>query len=71
MIWYKTVADMMDTIRLVPRILVVMYGYTCYETFLWFTALEVPTNAQAAFASAILAASAGWFNFYVKTGNKE
>lgn len=53
--------------RVVPRILVAMYGYICWDTHQWFTALPDPTTNQQIYASLIWGAAAVWFGFYVNT----
>lgn len=61
-----------DRWRVVPRLLVALYGFICWQTFEWFTALPDPTSTQATFATAIWGGAAVWFGFYVNTrGTKE
>ena len=57
-----------DSWRVFPRIFISAYIFIFYEVGMWFMTLEEPNNAQAAFASAVIAAGAAWFNSYVKTG---
>lgn len=64
--WAKT----LDDFRVVPRIMLVLYGWVCVETYQWFMALGDPTTAQVTFATAIWGAAAAWFGFYVNTGKK-
>ena len=52
--------------RIIPRALMVLYGWLCVETFLWFTTLADPNNAQGIFSSAIIGAGAAWFSIYVR-----
>lgn len=54
--------------RVVPRVLVMLYGVMCYHVAEWFMSLEDPTGAQAAFVSTIWGAAAAWFGLYVKSG---
>lgn len=56
--------------RIVPRILVILYGIVFYLVIEWFMTLSEPTNAQAAFVSTVVGAGAAWFGFYVKSGGK-
>ena len=51
--------------RIIPRALMVLYGWMCVETFWWFTAIEEPNTAQSVFSSAIIGAGAAWFSIYV------
>lgn len=55
--------------RVVPRLLVALYGLVLYLTVDWFTMLDNPTNAQAAFVSTVVGAGAAWFKFYVTSGS--
>lgn len=55
--------------RVVPRLLVTLYGFMCWYVADWFMGLEDPTTAQTTFATAIWGAAAAWFGFYVNSGN--
>lgn len=59
-----------DKWRVIPRLLVAVYGFMCWQTFDWFTTLPNPTPSQTAFATAIWGAAAAWFGFYVNSGQK-
>jgi len=63
--WYNTTAGFMDTLRLIPRLLMICYGYIFWMSTQWFMNLPDPTNAQAAFISTIVGAGAAWFGLYV------
>ena len=63
--WYNKTAGVMDTFRLIPRLIMVAYIYAFYSSTTWFMALEDPTNAQAAFISTIVGAGAAVFGLYV------
>jgi len=65
---HQRIASVINGYRVIPRLLVGMYGYICWETFQWFTALPDPSSTQATFASIIWGASAAWFGFYTNTG---
>jgi len=56
--------------RLAPRLLVIMYGIVCWQTFTWFTGLPAPTTQQVTFASTIWGAAGVWFGFYVNSGGR-
>ena len=68
--WYNKTAGFMDTLRLIPRLLMICYGYIFWMSTQWFMALSDPTNAQAAFISTIVGAGAAWFGLYVGSGHK-
>lgn len=58
-----------DDWRIIPRVLVALYGWLCFDTHQWFTALPDPTSAQQLYASVIWGGAAVWFGVYAKTGN--
>lgn len=62
--------DKFNQWRVIPRILVALYGLYCFHVGDWYMALEIPTTEQTAFATVIWGAAAAWFKFYVSTGNK-
>ena len=59
----------MSNWRLVPRLMMVAYGWAFMEVITWFMALENPNNAQAGFVSVIVGAGAAWFGLYVNSGS--
>ena len=63
--WYNKTSGIMDTFRLIPRLIMVAYIYAFYSSTTWFMALADPTNAQAAFISTIVGAGAAFFGLYV------
>ena len=65
--WYYRAAHFLDTMRLIPRLLMICYGYVFWHTTQWFMAHPDPTNAQAAFVSTIVGAGAAWFGLYVNS----
>ena len=68
--WYNTTAGFMDTLRLIPRLLMICYGGIFWISTQWFMGLSDPSNAQAAFISTIVGAGAAWFGLYVGSGHK-
>lgn len=54
--------------RVVPRVLILLYGFICWHTHVWFTGLEDPTTPQQMYANVIWGAAAAWFGLYVKSG---
>lgn len=61
-------ADQFDRWRVVPRILVTLYGILVYMTVTWYMDLPDPSTEQTSFAMAIMAGAAAWFKFYVDSG---
>ena len=59
-----------DSWRIVPRILIALYGWMCYNVAEWFMALPDPTMSQVTFVSTVWGAAAAWFGFYVNSGNR-
>jgi hypothetical protein len=62
------IADKLNSFRVVPRLMMFSYMALLIHSYFWFTELTDPTSQQVAFASAILAAGAGWFTIYVNSG---
>jgi len=60
-----------DRWRIVPRLLVILYAWICFDTHQWFIGLKDPTAAQQFYANVIWGAAALWFNFYVNSGGKK
>lgn len=66
----KLTPEQLDAWRVVPRILVLMYGIMVWQICTWYMALPDPSGAQSAFVSTVVGASAGWFGLYVNSGGK-
>ena len=59
------IPELMSNWRLIPRLMMVAYGWAFYEVITWFMALEAPNNAQAGLVSVVVGAGAAWFGLYV------
>ena len=59
------IPELMSNWRLVPRLLMLAYGWAFLDVINWFMALENPNNAQAGLVSVVVGAGAGWFAIYV------
>jgi len=69
--WYNKVsASAVDKWRIVPRILMLLYGIAFYKCIEWFMGLSEPSMAQAGFVSTVVGAGAAWFGLYVGSGNR-
>ena len=69
--WYNKVsASAVDKWRIVPRILMLLYGIAFYKCIEWFMNLPDPSMAQAGFVSTVVGAGAAWFGLYVGSGNR-
>ena len=66
----KDIPETINAYRLVPRILIGLYGYVFWMTVTWFMELEAPNMAQSGFVSVIVGAGAAWFGLYVSSGGK-
>lgn len=64
----KITPELVNRWRIVPRIIVILYGYTFYEVAHWFMALPEPNAAQSTFVSVIVGAAAAFFGLYVNSG---
>jgi len=68
--WCNLAAGLLDKFRVIPRLIMLAYIYSFYQSTTWFMALPEPTNAQAAFISTIVGAGAAFFGLYVgKSGS--
>ena len=68
MLWHfieVEIPELMSNWRLIPRLMMVAYGWGFYEVITWFMALDNPNNAQAGLVSVVVGAGAGWFAIYV------
>jgi|TARA_R110000765_G_scaffold179797_1_gene285600 hypothetical protein len=69
--WYNKVSSSaVDKWRIVPRLLMILYGIAFYQCMTWFMGLDDPTLAQAGFVSTTVGAGAAWFGLYVGSGKK-
>ena len=66
--WCNLAAGLLDKFRVIPRLIMLAYIYSFYQSTTWFMALPEPTNAQAAFISTIVGAGAAFFGLYVGKG---
>ncbi len=68
--WYNNTKglDMIDRLRIWPRMLITLYGFMFYHVCEWFMTLPAPTNAQSAFVSVVVGAGAAWFGLYCGSG---
>ena len=57
--------EQLDKWRIVPRLLITLYGVAFYRTTEWFMQLPDPTNAQSAYVSIVVGAGAAWVGLYV------
>jgi len=70
--WYNKVSSSaVDKWRIVPRLLMILYGIAFYKCIIWFMAIPEPSIAQAGFVSTIVGAGAAWFGLYVGSGNRK
>lgn len=70
--WYNNMSsERIDRWRIVPRLLMILYGIAFYECMMWFMELPEPSMAQAGFVSTVVGAGAAWFGLYVGSGSKQ
>lgn len=63
----ESLAKMVDTWRIFPRIFISVYLYLLYQSSMWFMSLENPTTDQFGLVSVIIGAGAAWFGLYVRS----
>lgn len=54
--------------RIVPRLMVLLYGLMLYRVGEWFMSLDTPNAAQSAFVSVMVGAAPAFFGLYVNSG---
>ncbi len=64
----KTIAFHIDAYRVIPRILVLGYGYLFWKVVFWFCSRPDVSTNQAAVIATIASVAATLFVFYVRTG---
>ena len=64
------IAELIDSFRVVPRIILLCYGYMVYDITMWFKILENPSSSQSMFISVVYGAAAGIFGLYSKSGRE-
>jgi hypothetical protein len=52
--------------KILPRTAFILFLVATYEVVDWFMHLDDPTNAQAGFASMIVASAVGFFKFFME-----
>ena len=66
--WYNKVsAERIDRWRIIPRLLMLLYGIAFYKCMVWFMELPEPTLEQSGLVSIIVGAGAAWFGLYAGT----
>ena len=60
----------MDKLRIIPRIVLLLYGICFYYVVMWFTEISNPNTAQSVFTSAFIGSAALFFNFYLSSSGK-
>ena len=63
--------EILDRLRLFPRLFITVYIWMFYDVVQWFMALEVPTNQQAGLVSIIVGAGAAWFGLYTNSSKSK
>lgn len=58
-------AQILNELRVVPRIMLFTYTAAWYQTITWYMELVDPTAEQTAFASLVTGAGAAWFGLYL------
>ena len=65
--WHKW-AEVIDSFRIFPRLLIITYIVLILTGAFWFMGLVDPTATQAGFMSVLVGAGAAWFGLYVNSG---
>ena len=62
------VAELLDKLRIFPRLFIITYIVLILSATFWFMGLLAPTATQASFMSVLVGAGAAWFGLYVNSG---
>lgn len=63
-------AEIFDAFRVVPRLLLMLYGLFIYQIAEWFMSLPDPSGAQSTFVSVVVGAASVIVGVYNKSGRK-
>lgn len=63
-------AEAIDAWRVVPRLLVLCYGYLVWDVVQWFMNLGDPTSQHAALVSTVVGVAGAVIGIYTNTGRK-
>ena len=63
-------AEVVDAWRLIPRIILLGYGWILWESQHWFFSLEDPSAPQSVYVSVIWGAGTGLTGWYFNTGRR-
>ena len=64
----KITPELVNRWRVIPRLMLLLYGYMFYRVAEWFMALPDPNAEQSAFVSVMVGAAAAFFGLYVNSG---
>ena len=62
------VAECLNRLRIIPRVIVAGYGYLIWLVVHWFMALPDPGTQQAALVTTVVGAAGPIFGFYMQGG---
>ncbi|MEW8064174.1 MAG: hypothetical protein AB2797_13745 [Candidatus Thiodiazotropha sp.] len=66
----KKIADVLNDLRIMPRMVVFGYAWMMWDVSQWFMKLPAPLGSQAAFIATMIGAASVVFGFYVNSGSK-
>jgi hypothetical protein len=69
--WSTKLKVVLTDLRLIPRLMVLGYGWMMYEVTMWFMDLDSPATQQAALVTTVFGASAAIFGLYTNSGDKK
>ena len=62
------VAECLNRLRIIPRVIVAGYGWMCWIVVQWFMVLPSPDTQQAALVTTVVGAAGMIFGFYMQGG---
>lgn len=66
--YWLTVAEMVDAFRIIPRVVLVLYGLLVYTVVYWFMGLPIPTTQHTALVTTVVGMAAVVIGLYNNSG---
>ena len=68
MVSATNIATIINQLRILPRFMILTYGFMTWEVTEWFMLLPDPSGPQAALIATVWGAGSVWFSSYTNTG---
>ena len=68
---YMITPQLLNDWRIIPRLILALYGYVFWDVLQWFMDQPDPSNSQAMFVSTVVGAAPAFFGLYGNSGGKK